>query len=106
MKLDTITHSGEPPSRWAQGLSVMLEKVAGNALINKLCAILLYEGDYNYHSTLIFGWQMMALGHRMGIFPNEIYSEKGNYPDDSVLQTMLLLDRSRRLQKTDFHFLR
>ena len=31
-----ITESGESPERWAKGLSVMLEKIAGVALVTKL----------------------------------------------------------------------
>ena len=45
---------------------------------------------------------MMSLGRRMGIFPDKIYSEKGNCPNDAVLKTMLTLDRSRRLRKLIF----
>lgn len=32
----------------------MLEKIAVLALVNKLCAILLMEADFNYHNKIIF----------------------------------------------------
>ena len=35
-KITLIARSGCPPDRWAHGLQVMLEKVAGVALVNKL----------------------------------------------------------------------
>ena len=40
-----ITKTGAAPNRWSKGLSVMLEKVAGVAVVTKLCAILLMEAD-------------------------------------------------------------
>jgi hypothetical protein len=47
-KIALITRGSCPPDRWGHGLQVMLEKVAGVALVNKLRAILLMEGDFNY----------------------------------------------------------
>ena len=37
-------------------LQVLLEKIAGVALVNKLRAILLMEADYNYFNKYIFGY--------------------------------------------------
>ena len=37
-------------SRGGNGIQVMLEKIAGIALVNKLCAILLMEADCNRHN--------------------------------------------------------
>ena len=37
-----------PPSRWKNGLQVLLEKVPGKALVDKPRAILLMEGDFNF----------------------------------------------------------
>jgi hypothetical protein len=45
-KIALIARGGCPPDRWGHGLQVMLEKVAGIALVNKLRAILLMEGDF------------------------------------------------------------
>jgi hypothetical protein len=47
-KIALITRGGCPPAHWGHGIQVMLEKVAGVTLVNKLCAILLMEGDFNY----------------------------------------------------------
>ena len=41
------------------GLTVMLEKIAGLALVSKLRAILLMEADFNMHNKLIFGKRML-----------------------------------------------
>ena len=42
-------------------MSVMLEKIAGVALVTKLREILLMEADFNFHNRLIFGDRMMKL---------------------------------------------
>jgi hypothetical protein len=47
-KITLIARGGCPPDCWGHGLQVMLEKVAGVALVNKLHAILLMEADFNY----------------------------------------------------------
>ena len=42
-KITLIAWGGCPPDQWGHGLQVMIEKVAGVALVNKLCAIMLME---------------------------------------------------------------
>ncbi len=56
-KIALILRGGCPPDRWGHGLQVMLEKVAGDALVNKLLAILLMEGDFNYMNKWIFSYK-------------------------------------------------
>ncbi len=41
--------------RWSNGLQVLLEKVSGVALVDKLRAFLLMEGDFNFYNKWIFG---------------------------------------------------
>jgi len=36
--------------QWCTGLNVMLEKQAGNMNMEKLCIILLFEGDFNQNN--------------------------------------------------------
>jgi hypothetical protein len=47
LKASLIIRRGVVPDRWARGLSVMLEKMFGCALITKLRSILLMEADFN-----------------------------------------------------------
>jgi uncharacterized protein (UPF0332 family) len=49
-KISLIARTGCPPTRWGVGLTVMLEKIAGIALVNKLRAILLMEADFNMNN--------------------------------------------------------
>ena len=46
-QLTVIACSGIPPESWSVGLQVMLEKIAGVCLVEKLWAIQLYEADFN-----------------------------------------------------------
>jgi hypothetical protein len=50
---------GCAPSRWGIGLTVLLEKIAGIALVNKLRAILLFEADSNMFNSYVFGQRAM-----------------------------------------------
>ena len=54
-KITLIARCGCPPERWGHGLQVLLEKIASVALVSKLRAILLIEGDFNYMNKWIFG---------------------------------------------------
>ncbi len=47
LQLTIIARSGIPPESWSVGLQVMLEKIAGLCLVEKLRAIQLYEADFN-----------------------------------------------------------
>jgi len=55
LQLTVIVHSGVPPETWSVGLQVMLEKIAGVCLVEKLRAIHLYEADFNCFNYFIFG---------------------------------------------------
>jgi hypothetical protein len=46
-KITLIAQGGCPPDCWGHSLQVMLEKVSGVSLVNKLRAILLMEADFN-----------------------------------------------------------
>ena len=94
-----ITKTGATPSRWSKGLSVMLEKIAGVAVVTKLRAILLMEADFNFHNKLIFGNCMMKPAREHGLVPEEIYSEKGKTPEDAILQQVLVYDIARQLRR-------
>merc|ERR1712194_332832 len=97
--LALITKTGATPKRWSKGLSVMLEKIAGVAVVTKLRAILLMEADFNCHNRIIFGDRMMKLARKNGLVPEEIYSEKGKTLEDTILQHVLVYDIARQLRR-------
>ena len=91
LKLFLISKTGSAPEHWARGLSVMLEMIAGIAVVTKLQVILLMEADFNFHNRLIFGKRMMDLARRHEMLPEEIYSEKERTAEDAVLQYQVLV---------------
>jgi hypothetical protein len=58
--------------RWLQGLSVMLEKIFGCALITKLRSILLMEADFNTTNKTVYGVRMLANVRRYKLMPEEV----------------------------------
>jgi hypothetical protein len=54
-QLTVVARSGIPPESWSVGLQVMLEKIAGVCLVEKLRAIQLYKADFNCSINLCLG---------------------------------------------------
>jgi hypothetical protein len=75
-KFTLIAKGGCPPDRWGHGLQVMLEKVAGVALVNKLRAILLVEANFNYMNRWVFGHKAINRMYAIGYIPEDQYSQK------------------------------
>ncbi len=55
LQLTVIVQSNIPPENWSVGLQLMLEKIEGVCLVQKLCAIQLCEANFNCYSQFIFG---------------------------------------------------
>jgi hypothetical protein len=72
--------------QWVPGLSVMLEKMFGCALITKLQSILLMEADFNATTKIIYGQRMMHQARKYKLIMEEIYSKKNRLADDWVWQ--------------------
>ena len=92
LHITTIARSGCHPKRWGRGLTVMLEKIAGCALVHKLRAILLMEADFNFHNKLVFGHRMMDMAREKGLIPPEVYSQKESTTEDAILDHVLSMD--------------
>ena len=86
-------------NRWSQGLCVMLEKVLGVKLINKLRAILLMEADFNAANKIIYGERMLDQARKYNMMPEEIFSERGKMPDDGGMSKILFYDIVRQLKR-------
>jgi hypothetical protein len=82
-KLSFIARTGWAPSRWGIGLTVLLKKIAGIALVNKLRAILLFEADSNMFNSFVFGRRAMetARQHNLisdgqdGAWPRRLFAD-------------------------------
>ncbi len=93
-----IARCGCPLERWGHGLQVLLEKIAGVALVTKLRAILLMEGDFNYMNKWIFGKEAISKLYKMGYIPGDQYSQKESTAKDARLNNRLTMDLSRRMK--------
>ncbi len=65
-KISLIARGGCRPDQWGHSLQVMLEKVAGVALVNKLWTILLMEGDFSYMNKWVFGHKAVKKLYALG----------------------------------------
>jgi hypothetical protein len=84
-QLNLIARCGIPPSRWSNGLQVLLEKVPGISLVNKLRAILLMEGNFNFFNKLIFGHEGVNKLYDIDYIPQDQSSQKESTAEDSKL---------------------
>ena len=84
--------------RWSQGLSVMLEKIFGCALITKLRSILLMEADFNVTNKTIYGIRMLANVWKYNLMPEEVFSERNRLADNGTLSKVLFFDIARQLR--------
>ncbi len=98
-QLNLITRCGTLPTRWSNGLQVLLEKVPGVALVDKLRAILLMEGDFNFYNKWIFSRVAVNKLYGIGYIPEDQYSKKGSTAEDSKLDNRLTMDLSRQFRQ-------
>jgi hypothetical protein len=82
-KITLIARGGCPPGCWGHGLQVLLEKVAGVTLVNKLRAILLMEANFNYMNRWVFGYQAINKMYALGYIPGDQYSQKESTAEDA-----------------------
>jgi hypothetical protein len=95
-QLTIKTRSSIPPESWSIGLQVVLEKIAGVCLVEKLRAIQLYVADFNCYNQFIFGSQAMQTLTNSGYILEKLFSQKGNTAEDAKLGITLMADLSRQ----------
>jgi hypothetical protein len=96
LKSTLIQKSGIVLNRWAQGLSVMLEKMFGCALITKLRSILLIEADFNATNKIEFGICMLENVRKYKLMPEEVFSKRNRLAKDGTLSKNLFFDIVRQ----------
>jgi hypothetical protein len=96
LKATLIMKRGIVLDRWARGLSVMLEKMFGCALITKLRSILLMEADFNSTNKMIYGQWTLHTARCYKLVPEEIYSKQNCLADDGTLAKVLFYDIVRQ----------
>jgi hypothetical protein len=83
---------GVPLARWSVGLTVLLEKIRGNYFLNKMRAICLLEGGFNYFNETIFACRMMAAAQEKGQIPVKCYAKKGSNCVNAVIKKIIYCD--------------
>jgi hypothetical protein len=73
---------------------VLLKKVPGVALVNKLHAILLMEWNFNFFNKWFFRHEVVNRLYKIGYVPEDQYSKKSSTADDSKLDNRLTMDLS------------
>jgi len=94
-----VVKSGIVLERWANGLSVMLQKIFGCSLITKLRSILLMEADFNATNKIEYGVRMLSNVRKYRLMPDEIYSERNRLADDGTLSKVIFYDIVRQLRR-------
>ena len=100
LKATLIFHHGLVLERWAQGLSVMLQKLFGCSLITKLRAILLMEADLNCATKTVYGVRMLQKAREKDLMPEEVFSERNKMADDGTLTKVLTYDVIRQTRRS------
>jgi hypothetical protein len=75
-------------------MNVLLEKIAGIAMVNKLRAILLFEADPNMFNRLLLSNLPMELVREHGVIPPEQYAERQSDGQDGAWLQRLFADVS------------
>ena len=99
LQTSVVLQRGIKLDRWAQGLSVMLEKVQGCSLISKLRSILLMEADFNCANKILYGVRMLDNARKYKLMPDEIFSEKNRTADDGTLGKTIFYDLVRQSRR-------
>jgi hypothetical protein len=99
LQLTIVARNGIPPESWSVELQVMLEKIAGVCLVEKLRAIQLYEVGFNCYNQFIFGRQAMQTLTDSGYIPEELFSQKGSTAEDAKFDKTLMVDLSRQARQ-------
>lgn len=97
--INLAAQRGNPLVRWRQGVTVLLEKIAGDISIDKLRAICLLEADFNWWLKVIFARKMIARMRSHGVIPLEQGAVKGKMATDTSLMKQLFLDQANILHE-------
>jgi hypothetical protein len=99
-QLTVVARSGIPPESWSICLQVMLEKIAGVCLVEKLRAIQLYYANFNCDNQFIFGKAAMDSLNSIGYTPEELFSQKGSTREEAKFDKTLMANLSQQARPT------
>ena len=95
--IELAFRTGSPLTRWTIGLAVMLEKIAGVILAEKLRAILLMEADFNFGNTVYMGRRMIKTAEALQVIPKETFGGRNDAcPIEVPLCRLMFFDLVRQ----------
>ena len=91
--LNIAMRTGQALDRWKRTLSVMLEKDKGQSKINRLRIIQLFEAEYNFLLSLVFGRRIMTFARKYcNVNESQYGSMNGKQAQSAVLNKILSYD--------------
>ena len=70
-KLNCALATGKPLSRWGRSLVVLLKKVFGSIMFEKLRAIILFEADFNWIQKVVYSKYMNGMINKHNLMPED-----------------------------------
>jgi hypothetical protein len=98
--INLAARQGSPLDCWRQGVTVLLEKVAGNIRIDKLHAICLLEADFNWWLKVVIAKRMMHQMKMTGVLLLEQSATTGKTAVDYSMTKQLFFDQANILHTT------
>ena len=95
LQLNIVLRMGMPLRRWLHGLTVMLEKEAGNCEIDKLRAICLFEADLNWVLEIIYAKRMMDNARENKLVPPELFATAEQSTPNATMAKVMFTDHCR-----------
>jgi hypothetical protein len=95
-QLTVVARSGIPPESWSIRLQVMLKKIAGVCVVEKIWAIQLYKAGFTHYNQFVFGKAAMDSLNSIGYTPKELFSQKGSTSKDAKFDKILMANLSRQ----------
>ena len=99
LQLNMVLKMGTPLKRWLNGLTLMLEKEAGNINIDKLRAICLFEADLNWVLKVIYAKRMMKNAKANDLLEPETFAVAGQLAPNATMAKVMFTDVCRTLHK-------
>jgi hypothetical protein len=95
-QLTAVARSGIPLESWSIGLQVMLEKIAGVCLVEKLHTIQLYKDDFNCYNQFVFGKAAIDSLNSIGYMLEELFLQIGSTSENAKFDKTIMADLSQQ----------
>lgn len=88
-KLNSALATGKPLSRWGRSLVVLLEKVFGSIMFEKLRAIILFEADFNCIHKVLYNNHKKKMIKKHRLMPEEQCAQSEKHGNEGSMLKLL-----------------